>query len=104
MAALVAIVITRARSPKKLLTAHIIYENGHQKHVSFGDPTAEQYPIHKDEARRKEYIARHKKRENWTISGLTTSGFWSRWLLWESKTIKDAINKLSNKLGVPIIM
>ena len=37
------------------------------------------------------YIARHSKNnENWTKSGIDTAGFWSRWLLWNLKTIKQS--------------
>lgn len=46
-------------------------------------------------ARRKRYLARHKKREDWTDP--TTAGFWSRWILWEKRSVEDAINNALNR-------
>lgn len=101
---LVAVVVTSARQRSKLLTAHLFYETGKMRHISFGDPKSEQYPLHKDDARRRDYIRRHQKRENWTASGITTAGFWSRWLLWNKKTLEESAQWLADKIGVPVIV
>jgi len=49
------------------------------KKVSFGDNRYEDYTIHKDKERRKNYISRHK---NDKITDVTKPGFWSMWILW----------------------
>lgn len=41
--------------------------------------------------KKKAYIARHKEKEDWNKSGITTSGFWSRWLLWNEKSINESL-------------
>lgn len=55
--------------------------------VSFAHPDYENYTLHKDNGRKIRYLVRHKKRENWSKSGINTAGFWSRWLLWNKESI-----------------
>lgn len=69
--------------------------------VRFGDIRYEDYLIHKNNVRKKNYINRHKKRENWDDP--FKAGFWSRWLLWNKPTIEDSINDIENKYGIIII-
>jgi hypothetical protein len=38
------------------------------------------------------YIDRHAKREDWTKDGVATSGFWSRWVLWNKPTFDASLN------------
>jgi hypothetical protein len=45
-----------------------------------------------DEERKKLYLIRHQKNENWTRSGINSAGFWSRWLLWNKPTIEKSYN------------
>ena len=52
--------------------------------VHFGQRDASDFTIHRDEAARKAYIARHSKPENWGRSGVMTPGWLSRDLLWRS--------------------
>jgi len=75
---------------------YIITESG--KIIKFGAKGYSDYTIHKDEARRLRYVARHENNENWTKSGINTAGFFSRWLLWEEPNIKDAYKKIKDKL------
>jgi len=65
--------------------------------VHFGSLGHSDYTIHKDPVRKANYIARHRSRENWNISGLRTAGFWSRWILWGEPTIKDSIKALNER-------
>ena len=59
--------------------------------VHFGAAGYEDYTHHKDPDRRRLYIQRHRRREDWTRSGLLTPGWLSRWLLWERPTLRAAI-------------
>ena len=65
------------------------------KKVYFGQASASDFTIHKDEARKKLYVNRHKKNENW--NNKDTPGFWSRWLLWNKPTIKESYEYIKNK-------
>jgi len=78
----------------------MVYVNG--KTVHFGAKSYLDYTQHKDPARQKRYIQRHKKSEDWTASGIETAGFWARWLLWEYPSMDDAIHNIQEKFGVTI--
>ena len=73
---------------------YIITESGRK--VYFGATGYSDFTIHKDEARKERYITRHKNKENWTKSGIDTSGFWSRWYLWNKPTKKEAYNYIKS--------
>jgi hypothetical protein len=68
--------------------------------VHFGSAGMSDYTKHKDPERKASYIARHAKRENWTASGITTAGFWSRWLLWNEPSILASKRSISRRFGV----
>jgi len=72
------------------------------KTINFGDSEAEDYTMHNDKERRSRYIARHQKNEQWTKSGIKTAGFWSRWLLWNKKSIKASIDDIERSFNVKI--
>ena len=69
------------------------------KKVYFGQASASDFTIHKDEARKQRYINRHKNNENWSKSGVDTAGFWSRWLLWNKPTIKESYNDIKRRFN-----
>ena len=60
------------------------------KIIKFGAIGYLDFTKHKDDDRKKRYIQRHSKHENWKASGINTPGFWSRWLLWNKPTIRDS--------------
>ena len=47
------------------------------KTIHFGAKGFEDYATHKDESRKRNYLARHKN-ENWNLSGIDAAGFWAR--------------------------
>ena len=71
--------------------------------VHFGASGWSDYTIHGDKKRMERYVARHRKRENWTKSGINTPGFWSRWLLWSKPSMNEAIQLIENNFNVNII-
>jgi hypothetical protein len=71
--------------------------------VHFGQAGASDYTKHKDPKRKEQYIARHKKTEDWTKGGIATAGFWSRWLLWNKPTIASSKQDIKAKFGVMFI-
>jgi hypothetical protein len=48
----------------------------------------------KDEERKQRYIARHKKNEDWTKSGIDTPGFWAYRYLWSYPTKTQAYENI----------
>ena len=77
---------------------------GRTKTVHFGARGMSDYTVHKDKARMARYIARHAARETWTKAGLTTAGFWSRWLLWSKPSMAAAIRLLATKFGIQVTL
>lgn len=69
---------------------YIITNQG--KKVYFGQAGASDMTQHKNEARKQRYIQRHIQREGhlWNKSGINSPSFWSRFLLWEKPTIREA--------------
>ena len=57
----------------------------------FGAKGYEDYTLHRDEKRRRNYLSRHESREDWGRSGVMTAGWLSRYILWEKPTIKEAV-------------
>lgn len=112
----------------KKYTAVIFSNNKKIKTLHFGQNGASDYTIHKNPLRMREYVRRHggiipkslmdqdddkivhnkmnsitnSTKETWNKSGITTPGFWSRWLLWSEPTIKGAIENIETKFNVVI--
>jgi hypothetical protein len=76
--------------------------NNRKKTIHFGANGMSDFTLHKDIARKENYISRHKKRENWTKSGIETAGFWSLNLLWNKPTISQSIKDIQSKFNVKI--
>ena len=76
---------------------YFIITNDNKK-TYFGQASASDFTLHKDEARKQRYINRHKKNENW--NNKDTAGFWSRWLLWEKPTIKESYEYIRKKFNI----
>ena len=66
------------------------------KKVHFGAKGYQDFTQHGDEARRKNYLARHGgSGQDW--GDRETAGYWSRWLLWERPTLAGAAAALRKK-------
>jgi len=70
--------------------------------IHFGLRNSEQYPVHKNIELRDRYLGRHQKREDWSRNGMTTAGFWSRYLLWNLPNLDDSIKDIENKFKIKI--
>jgi len=80
------IVIKKSHNPKKKYDAII---NG-AKTISFGAAGYSDYTLNKDDKRRDLYIQRHSK-EDWTRQNVASAAWLSRWILWEKKTLQEAM-------------
>jgi len=86
------IIIKKSHTPKKKYDAVI---NG-TKTVSFGASGYSDYTINKDDKRKENYIKRHSN-ENWSKSNIASPAWMSRYLLWDKKTLPDAVRTTNNK-------
>ncbi len=73
------------------------------KTINFGDSRYDDFTLHKNPNRKKLYLARHKKRENWNKSGINTAGFWSKHLLWNKNTLNKSIKNIEDRFRINII-
>jgi hypothetical protein len=64
------------------------FDNPYQL-VKFGAFGYEDYTQHGDPYRKKLYLNRHRKRENWNDP--RTAGALSRWILWNKPNLQDSI-------------
>ena len=88
--------VTRSNAKGKKYTATL--PSG--KKVHFGATGYQDYTQHGDEARRKNYLARHGGGgQDW--GDRETAGYWSRWLLWEKTSLTAAVAALGKK-GVAV--
>ena len=85
------IIIRPTRKPGKKLEAVIDGKTT----VAFGSKPYSDMLQHKDEARKKLYINRHAKNEDWTDP--LTAGFWARWILWNKPTLLDSIEDVNKR-------
>lgn len=71
------------------------------KKVNFGQKGYEDFTMHKNENRKKNYISRHSgNNENWR--DWFTPGFWSRWLLWNKPTLQKSIESIESQFPLHI--
>ena len=78
-----------SREGKKKVAVFENRKTGRTKTTHFGASGYSDYTKHRDEDRKKNYLSRHKTRENWRDP--TTAGALSRWILWNKTTLKASI-------------
>ena len=87
------VIIKSSTNPKKKHMA-IFYEKGKdgkmkkKKTTHFGSAGMSDYTINKDKERRKRYLDRHRKRENW--NNPMSAGSLAKHILWGDSTSKTA--------------
>ena len=87
------VVLTKSKKPDKKYDARI---DG-TKTVSFGQKGASDSTKHKDSYRKKRYIDRHKKNEDWGGSGAEAAGFYTKHVLWNKLTLKASIDDINER-------
>ena len=75
------------RSNRKFKKYVAIFTDGTKTH--FGDNRYNDYTSHKDIARKNNYLARHRTRENW--NDFKSAGSLSRYILWNKPTLRESI-------------
>lgn len=87
--------ITKSDRPEKRLKA--VFKDP-KKTTHFGLKGGSTFIDHKDNDKRKAYIARHKVREDW--SEPTSAGALSKFLLWSEPTLAGAIKKFKKRFNL----
>jgi hypothetical protein len=94
----IKVVIKKSTNPKKKLMAIFSLENGRTKTIHFGSAGMSDFPTHKDEERKKRYLARHRQRENW--SDPLTAGALARWVLWHLPSRRASIAAFKKRFNL----
>lgn len=80
--------IVKSSRPEKKYMA-IFEKNGKRKTTHFGAFGMSDFTKHKDPERKKRYLSRHRKNENWNDP--TSAGALSAFILWNKPTLKASI-------------
>lgn len=83
------------KAGKKMMAVFENCQTDRRKTVYFGSEGMSDYTKHKDPERKKRYIARHKKNENW--NNPVSAGALSRWILWNKPTLRASIESYKKK-------
>ena len=77
----------------------IFYEYGKKKKTThFGAAGMSDYTKHKNKTRKRRYMTRHRKRENW--NNYMSAGSLSRYILWNKPTLKASIADYKKKFNL----
>ena len=83
---------------KKKMAIFTNSKNNKKKTTHFGANGMSDYTIHHDDERKKRYLNRHKKRENW--NDCSSAGALSRWILWNKKSLSGSIKDFKSKFNL----
>lgn len=91
--------ITRANDGKHRLKAVFINQKSNERKTTlFGSKGSSTFIDHKDPEKKRNYIARHSKIEEWKDP--TAAGTLSRYILWNKSTLDASIKDFKSKFNV----
>lgn len=106
------VLLRRSRQRGKKMTALIEHvgrrssrpgsRNPPVRMVHFGAVGYSDYTLHRDRARMERYLIRHRRREDWSLRGIFSPGFWSRWVLWNKPTLRASIQDIRRRFGIRV--
>tara|TARA_Y100001958_G_C21120133_1_gene464494 strand:- start:512 stop:799 length:288 start_codon:yes stop_codon:yes gene_type:complete len=92
------VIIKKSTNREKKYMA-VFYKDGKKiKTTHFGAAGMSDYTKHKDSNRKKRYMTRHRKRENW--NNYMSAGSLSRYILWNKPTLKASIADYKKKFNL----
>lgn len=84
----------------KKLDVKLETDSGREKTVRVGQRGADDFTKTHDEAQKERYIHRHAAREDWRLSGVLSSGFWARWLLWNKPSLAASVTDTKRRFNL----
>lgn len=95
-------ILSKSDKPqKKYKITFINPTTNRQNTLYFGASGYEDFTTSIDESRKSRYLKRHAKRENW--DDLTTSGAWSKSLLWNQPSLRQSIRDTEKRFKIKIV-
>ena len=93
--------VTSSSKPDKKLDVKLETDSGREKTLHIGARGMDDFTKTKDPEQKERYIARHQAREDWRLSGILSSGFWSKHLLWgDTTSLKKNIQITKQKFNL----
>ncbi len=93
------VTISDSTNPKKSLMAIFTDADGKKvKTTHFGLKGGSTFIDHKDETKKKNYLARHKVRENW--NDYMSAGSLARYILWNEPTLTESIKSYKKRFNL----
>lgn len=93
---------TRSDNPEKKYKV-VIERDGREKTIHFGASGYKDYtsfsPLEREQ-RKRNYITRHKDKEDWSASGIDTAGFWAKNILWNKPTISASLADVRRRFNL----
>jgi hypothetical protein len=84
---------SRSDNPEKKYKV-VIERDGREKTIHFGASGYKDYTLFSPlerEQRKSNYISRHQSKEDWTMSGIDTAGFWAKHILWNKPSVSASL-------------
>ena len=92
--------LLRSDNTDKKWDVFIQDNDGKQHKISFGSRPYQDFTQHHDEVRKNLYIQRHRANEDWTQTGILTSGFWAKHLLWNKPSIRSSLADIRRRFNL----
>ena len=86
--------------PEKKLEVTLETDAGREKHIHVGAKGMDDFTKTKNEEQKARYIERHRAREDWKLSGLLTSGFWAKHLLWNKPSLSASVADVRDRFNL----
>lgn len=93
--------ISKSKNPTKKYTAVFFDEGKKIKTTHFGAAKASDFTLHGDKERRRLYLIRHRKRENW--SDYQSAGSLSRYVLWNLTDFEASKRDYARRFGLKLM-
>ena len=92
------VIIKKSTNRQKKYMAIFYKDSKKIKTTHFGATGMSDYTKHRDKTRKRRYMTRHRKRENW--NKYMSAGSLSRYILWNKPTLKASIADYKKKFNL----
>jgi hypothetical protein len=86
--------------PEKKLDVVLETNSGREKTVRIGARGMDDFTKTHDEEQKARYIKRHAAREDWKLSGILSSGFWAKHLLWNKPSLSASKEDVKSRFSL----
>jgi hypothetical protein len=92
--------VSPSSDPEKKLDVKLETDSGREKLIRVGARGMDDFTKTHDQEQKERYIRRHAAREDWRLSGVLSSGFWAKHLLWNKPSLRASIADTRNRFNL----